>query len=102
MQLDSEASRSQSLAGVPILTNEVSGVYFVLKQATESYFGLDEAGTRMWSALTTSDSIQRAYDQRAYEILLAEYDVDADVLHRDLSNLIENLAAKGLVEVNES
>ena len=80
-----------------VLVNEIDGESVLLSLATESYFGLDEAGTRMWSVLKTSDTIQAAY-----ETLLAEYDVDADTLHRDLSNLIEKLIENGLVEVSQS
>ena len=79
-----------------VLLNTVDGESVILSLATESYFGLDESGTRMWSALTTSDSIERAY-----ETLLTEYDVEADVLRRDLSNLIEKLLEKGLVKIGE-
>ena len=61
---------------------------------TERYFGLDKVGTCMWKTLTTSESIQAAY-----EALLAEYDVEADLLRRDLIDLIERLLAQGLVEV---
>lgn len=80
-----------------VLLNTVDGESVILSLVTESYFGLDESGTRMWSALTTSDSIQRAY-----ETLLTEYEVEADVLRRDLSNLIEKLLEKGLVKIGES
>ena len=80
-----------------VLLNTIDGESVILNLVTESYFGLDESATRMWSALTTSDSIQRAY-----ETLLTEYEVEADVLRRDLSNLIEKLLEKGLVKIGES
>jgi hypothetical protein len=61
---------------------------------SENYFGLDQVGTRMWTLMTTSDSIQSAY-----EVLLDEYDVGADRLREDMRYLIEKLIANGLVEV---
>ena len=79
-----------------VLLNTIDGESVILSLVTESYFGLDESGTRMWSALTTSDSIQQAY-----ETLLTEYEVEAEVLRRDLSNLIEKLLEEGLVKIGE-
>jgi hypothetical protein len=78
-----------------VLINQIDGESVILSLVTESYFGLDETGTRMWSALTTSESVQQAYDK-----LLAEYDVNADTLRFDLGDLLEKLIEKGLVEVS--
>ncbi|HEX5734962.1 MAG TPA: PqqD family protein [Blastocatellia bacterium] len=73
----------------------LAGESVLLNLKSEKYFGLDEMGTRMWGALTSSRSIQEAY-----EILLAEYDVEAERLRRDLSDLIEKLAEQGLIDVH--
>ena len=80
-----------------VLVRELDGESVLLNLATNSYFGLDTVGTGMWRALTTSDSIQAAYDA-----LLAEYDVAPDLLRRDLEELIEKLAASGLLQVAAS
>jgi hypothetical protein len=77
-----------------VLLSELDGESVLLNLKTETYFGLDEVGTRMWSALTTSDSIQAAYD-----VLKAEYDVDAERLRDDLVTLLEKLFENGLLEV---
>ena len=77
-----------------VLFREVSGESVMLNVKDASYLGLDDVGTRIWTALTSSDSIQAAY-----EVLLAEYDVDADRLRQDLTDLVEKLLAHGLVEV---
>lgn len=79
-----------------ILTRELEGETVLLNLDSGSYFGLDDVGTRMWMKLATSESIQAAYD-----ILLAEYDVDAVMLRRDLHNLIEKLVEHGLLEVSD-
>ena len=76
------------------LINVIEGESVLLNLKSESYFGLDQVGTRMWALLTTSDSIQAAYEK-----LLDEYDVDAEELKLDLSDLIENLLSQGLVEL---
>ena len=76
------------------LINIVGEESVLLNLKSESYYGLDEVGTRMWTALTTSDSIEAAY-----EMLLAEYHINAEVLQRDLQALLEKLIKRGLVTV---
>ena len=66
-----------------------------LKSAT--YLGLDPVGTRMWTLLTASESIQTAY-----EALLGEYEVDGQQLRRDLANFVGKLVEHDLVQVNAS
>jgi len=77
-----------------VLVSELAGELVILNLNSESYFGLDEVGTRMWKALTTSETIQSAYDG-----LLAEYEVSEDRLREDLINLLDKLVERGLVEV---
>ena len=78
-----------------ILVRELEGESVILNLNNESYYGLDEVGTRMWTALTSSDSIQEAY-----EALLEEYEVEDTVLRRDLQEMIEKLVEKGMLEVD--
>src|SRR6185436_4657777 len=78
-----------------VLLSELDGESVLLNLKTETYFGLDAVGTRMWSALTASDSIQAAY-----EVLKAEYDVDAERLREDMVTLLEKLLENGLLEVS--
>lgn len=76
------------------LINQVGEESVLLNLGSEKYYGLDEIGTSMWQALTTSETIQQAYD-----FLLGEYDVDEETLRHDMSDLIEKLSANGLIEV---
>lgn len=88
-------SFDQKLVVTPdTLINVIEGESVLLNLKSESYFGLDQVGTRMWTLLTASDSIQSAY-----EALLDEYDVAADTLKQDMQDLIQKLIANGLVEV---
>ena len=66
----------------------------VLNLESESYYGLDDVGTRMWTVLTESASIQTAYDA-----LIAEYDVEPDRLKADMTDLVQKLQENGLVTV---
>jgi hypothetical protein len=88
-------SFDQKLVVTPdTLINVIEGESVLLNLKSEYYFGLDQIGTRIWALLTTSDSIQAAY-----EALLDEYDVNADELRKDMQDLIEKLIANGLLEV---
>ena len=67
----------------------------ILNLDSERYFGLDAVGTRILSVLTTSESIEAAYNT-----LVQEYDVDGQVLRQDLLALVETLVDQGLVEIS--
>ena len=77
-----------------VLISNLQEESVILNLDSERYFGLDDVGTRFLSALTTSNSIEAAYD-----LLLEEYEVDRQVLRQDLLALVENLAEQGIVEV---
>ncbi len=77
-----------------VMVREVQGESVLLNLNSERYFGLDEVGTRMWAALVASASVQAAY-----EVLLGEYDVEAEQLRQNLQELIAKLVENGLLEV---
>jgi len=66
----------------------------LLNLETERYFGLDETGTRMWQMVTTSPSIDAAYQE-----LLAEFDVEPELLRTNFAELLSRLVDNGLLEV---
>jgi hypothetical protein len=78
-----------------VLISRLQEESVILNLDSERYFGLDDVGTRILSVLTTSDSIEVAYQS-----LLEEYDVDGEVLRRHLLALIENLVQQGIIEVS--
>jgi hypothetical protein len=69
----------------------------LLNLETERYFGLDETGTRMWQLATTAPNIEATYRQ-----LLDEYDVDAETLRQNLTELLDKLADNGLLTMTPS
>ncbi|HSD47969.1 MAG TPA: PqqD family protein [Pyrinomonadaceae bacterium] len=77
-----------------VLISRLQEESVILNLESERYFGLDDVGTRVLSVLTSADSIEAAYAS-----LLAEYDVDGQVLREDLIALVESLLQQGLVEV---
>jgi Coenzyme PQQ synthesis protein D (PqqD) len=66
----------------------------LLNLETEQYFGLDETGTRMWQLVTTSPNIDAAY-----QALLAEYDVQPEMLRDNLTELLGHLVEHGLLQL---
>ena len=79
-----------------VLSQEVNGETVLLDLNSESYFGLDEVGTRVWQLLQEQGDIQKVYDT-----MLEEYDVDGAQLEKDLNELIGKLVEAGLVSVSE-
>lgn len=69
----------------------------LLNIETERYFGLDETGTRMWQLVTAAPSVEAAYLQ-----LLDEYDVEAELLRSNLTELLSRLVDNGLLHVGTS
>ena len=75
-----------------VLISNLQDESVILNLDSERYYGLDDVGTRFLSVLTTSDSIETAYER-----LRHEYDVDPQVLRADLIALIDNLIDQGLL-----
>jgi hypothetical protein len=78
-----------------VLISNLQDESVILNLDSERYYGLDSIGTRMLSVLTTSDSIEAAYNT-----LIQEYDVDDEALRRDLLALVESLVEQGLVQIS--
>jgi sorbitol-specific phosphotransferase system component IIA len=74
------------------LSQEVNGETVILDLKSESYFGLDEVGTRVWQLLQEHGDIQKVFDA-----MLEEFDVDANTLASDMKNLVDDLIEKGLI-----
>lgn len=89
------AFEQKIIASPEALVSVIAGESVILNCQNEQYYGLDEIGTEMWTKLTTSPTIQSAY-----ETLLQEYDVDAELLRQDICELLGNLKAQGLVEIH--
>ena len=79
-----------------ILFQEVRGETVLLNLDNEKYFGLDETGTFFWELLQENNDFQKVFD-----IMLAEYDVDAEQLKTDLDKLVKEMVEAGLVEISD-
>jgi len=78
-----------------VLVRFVEKETVLLNLETECYYGLDETGTRMWQAVTAAPSIEKAYEE-----LLIEFDVEAELLREHFSDLLGSLGDLGLLRVH--
>jgi hypothetical protein len=76
-----------------VLFQEVSGETVLLDLESESYFGLDEIGTRVWVLLNEGKSVGQMVD-----VLQEEYEVERVTLEGDIDELLGELAEAGLIK----
>ena len=79
-----------------VLVREIEGELILLNLNNACYYGLDEVGTDMWTYLTTSDSVQTAF-----EALSAEYAAEPAEIRKDLEELLAKLCHNDLIEVHD-
>ncbi len=77
-----------------VFAQEVDGEMVLLDMNSENYFGLDEVGTTIWQAMGQGKSLQEVL-----ESVLKEYDVESDVLEKDLIRFVIQLLDNQLIEV---
>jgi hypothetical protein len=75
-----------------ILFQKLGKEAVILQLESEMYFGLDEVGTRIWEVLK-----QEGSTEKALSILLEEYNVEEEVLRKDIEELIEELKKKKIL-----
>lgn len=80
-----------------VLFHDLDGEAVLLNLQTGKYFGLDAIGTRIWSLIGELGALPAVYRK-----MLEEYDVDAERLKADLLALIDQLAARGLIQLTET
>jgi hypothetical protein len=78
-----------------VLVREIEGELILLNLNNACYYGLDEVGTHMWTHLTTSDSVQAAF-----EALSAEYAAEPAQIRKELEELLAKLCNNDLIEVH--
>lgn len=85
------ASR-QVIKAPDVLLQDLEGEAVLLNLANGQYYGLDESSYYMYKTLTSSASIQIAY-----ETLSQEYKVEPGQLRSDLDNFLTHLLENGLL-----
>lgn len=77
-----------------VLAQELAGETVLLDLNSENYFGLDAVGTRVWQLLNEGQDGAILIDT-----LLDEYEVEREVLEKDISELLNRLREAGLIEI---
>ncbi len=80
-----------------VFAQEVDGEMVLLDMNSENYFGLDEVGTAIWQAIQEKETLKEVFD-----LLLEQYDVESDVLEKDLLDFVDKLVESGLVAVENN
>jgi len=78
-----------------VIFQEVAGEMVILDLESESYFGLDAVGTRIWQLIDEHGDLRRIFTT-----LLAEYEVEEAQLRGDLEALISDAAGRGLITLH--
>jgi hypothetical protein len=81
-----ETQISCDLAGEAAILNFKSGIYY----------GLDQVGASVWKLIAEPRIVGEICDA-----LVAEYEVEPEVCEREVIALLDELAAKGLVETRD-
>jgi hypothetical protein len=89
--LDSRVSISEDA-----VFRELEGEAVIVHLESGMYFGLDPVGTRLWQLIDAHGGLQPVFDAA-----LDEFDVEPDVLRRDLLQLVSDLEQRRLVVVRE-
>jgi hypothetical protein len=67
----------------------------ILNLKSEVYLGLDPVGTRMWTVLQSSPSVEAAH-----AALLDEFEVEPERLRQDMDRLLDQMLEQGLIELH--
>ena len=76
------------------LYRELQGEAVLLQQDSGEYFGLDEVANRIWQLIVEKGDLREVETA-----MLAEYDVDPSFLSNDIRRVVDELVARGLIEI---
>ena len=77
-----------------VFAQEVDGEMVLLDMNSENYFGLDAVGTDIWQAMQEKECLTEVL-----EALLEQYEVEEEVLKKDLLNFVDKLQESGLITI---
>ena len=77
-----------------VLFRELDDEAVLLNLKTGVYFGLNSTGLRIWQLIVEGRSLEQVL-----EMMRGEYEVDGQVVERDLLDWCRQLCAQGLGEV---
>lgn len=75
---------------------ELAGEAVILDLKSGMYYGVNPVGARIWELIQEPLSVSKIQ-----QTILEEYDVEAERCERDVLNLLQDFAAKGLIEIKD-
>lgn len=88
----SNLENRQVLKSPNVLLQDLEGEAVLLNLENGQYYGMDENSYHMYKTLTSSPSVQAAY-----ETLLQEYEIEPGQLRADLEKFLTHLLENGLI-----
>jgi Coenzyme PQQ synthesis protein D (PqqD) len=76
------------------ISSDLAGEAVILDLKSGMYYGLNQVAASIWNSIQTPKTVQEICSS-----LLVEYDVNKEQCDRDLLKILEDFAAKGLIEV---
>lgn len=76
-----------------VICQELDGEMVILDLQQEQYFGLNEAGTRMWQLMSDGCPTDQIVG-----MMQSEFDVDENTVRADLADLIDKLVKANLLK----
>jgi hypothetical protein len=80
----------------PVSAN-LAGEAVIMDPNTGMYYGLNEVGAQIWELIQESKTVGQIRDA-----IVAEYEVEPEQCTDDILGLLQDLAAKELIEVKDS
>jgi len=77
-----------------VFVQKVDDEMVLLDMNSENYFGLDTIGTVMWHYLSETHSLAKMLSS-----MLEEYDVEEDVLRKDITTFVQDLEKNALIQI---
>ena len=93
----SELLDQRAIATTRVLFKDLGDEAVLLDLDTETYFGLNAVGSRLYKLATTAGTIREAV-----ALMLDEFDVAPAELERDACELIDELVRRGLLRTGNA
>ena len=79
-----------------VLFRQLDGEAVLLDLKSQEYFGLNEIGTRVWTALQQGEELSALVEE-----IVRSYDAQAEQVRVDIDQLIKELQSANLIVLND-
>lgn len=87
--------KTQVIASQTPVMSELAGEAIILDPASGLYYGLsNDVGIRIWQIIQQATSVSQVQD-----VILSEYEIDAQQCDRDITEILQALVNHNLAEI---